>query len=178
MAEQQLDLFGHAAVGDVTSDERGSGARYNASKPRLELIPVRALLDVWLASEEALTTELAESLAALANFQERTGYVEAAIAPVVSHLPDAAAVLDYGAKKYAEWNWAKGMKWSVCFGCALRHASAILDGEVLDAESGLPHVGHYLCNLIFLLHYTRNYTEGDDRPPPNVWSHYMEGHYQ
>jgi Domain of unknown function (DUF5664) len=82
----------------------------------------------------------------------------------LTSLADAARVFDYGRKKYAEWNWAKGMAWSIPLACALRHCLAILDGEENDPESGLPHVGHIKCNLLMLLTFAETFPDGDDRP--------------
>jgi hypothetical protein len=82
--------------------------------------------------------------------------------PLVA-LEDCARVLEYGRAKYADWNWAKGMDWSVCYACALRHLARWQAGEDLDAESGLPHLAHVLCNILFLSTYARTYPEGDDR---------------
>jgi hypothetical protein len=79
-------------------------------------------------------------------------------------LDGACRVFEYGAKKYAAWNWAKGMQWSVPLGCALRHMQAVLDGELLDDESGLPHIDHVFSNLIMLDYFEIHYPEGDDRP--------------
>lgn len=79
-------------------------------------------------------------------------------------LEDCARVFDYGRKKYAAWNWAKGMSWMVVFGCLLRHLYAWARGEDNDPESGLPHLGHAMCNLVMLCTYSRTYREGDDRP--------------
>lgn len=63
------------------------------------------------------------------------------------------------------WNWAKGMNWSIPVACALRHADAYYVGnEELDPESGLPHIGHILCNTTMLLYYLTNYEEGNDLP--------------
>ena len=36
-------------------------------------------------------------------------------------LAGVARVLTGGKMKYKEWNWAKGMIWSACFNCAMRH---------------------------------------------------------
>lgn len=82
----------------------------------------------------------------------------------LSTIKPAAAVFGYGAKKYAAWNWAKGMPWSVPYECMLRHLEAWFRGEENDSESGLPHLGHAMCNLMMLTHYADNYREGDDRP--------------
>lgn len=79
-------------------------------------------------------------------------------------LEDEARVWMYGKRKYAAWNWAKGMDWSIPLACALRHLSAWQRGEDIDPESGLPHLAHAMCNLRMLTLYSMTYPEGDDRP--------------
>ena len=79
-------------------------------------------------------------------------------------LEDELRVWMYGKEKYAAWNWAKGMPWSVPFACLMRHMAAWQRGEELDQESGLPHLAHAMCNLRMLTLYSRTYPEGDDRP--------------
>lgn len=75
-----------------------------------------------------------------------------------------------GKLKYAEWNWAKGMKWSACFDCAMRHLFKWwFCGEDIDPESGEHHLDHVFCNLFMLRHYVDNYKEGDDRPPAHAF---------
>lgn len=108
-------------VGDVNSQSRGSGARYNGGKPDLSLIPL-------------------------------------------STLADEARVWMYGRQKYAAWNWAKGMDWSIPYACLLRHLGAWQSGEDNDPESGLPHLAHAACNLRMLILFAQTYPEGDDRP--------------
>lgn len=83
-------------------------------------------------------------------------------------LEDEARVWMYGKQKYAAWNWAKGMDWSVPLACAMRHIAAWQRGEELDAESGLPHLAHAMCNLRMLTLYSKTYPEGDDRPPKEL----------
>lgn len=84
-------------------------------------------------------------------------------------LAGCARVLMFGRKKYASWNWAKGMVWSECFNCTLRHLFKWWYlGEDYDAETGEHHLDHVLCNVLFLKHYTLSYKEGDDRPPPEA----------
>lgn len=84
-------------------------------------------------------------------------------------LAGVARVLMGGQVKYAAWNWAKGMPWSVCFDCTIRHLFKWWYlGEELDKESGEHHLDHALCNLLFLRHYTLSFKAGDDRPPSYV----------
>lgn len=83
-------------------------------------------------------------------------------------LEDEARVWEYGKEKYAAWNWAKGMDWSVPFACMMRHMAAWQRGEINDKESGLPHLAHAMCNLRMLTLYSKNYLEGDNRPPKEL----------
>lgn len=71
-------------------------------------------------------------------------------------LSETSKVLTFGAKKYGDWNWAQGISYSRLEGATLRHLVAFMDGEDLDAESGLPHLAHAICELMFLLDMTRN----------------------
>jgi hypothetical protein len=86
----------------------------------------------------------------------------------LSTLEDEARVWTYGKEKYAAWNWAKGMAWSVPLACALRHLAAWQRGEDTDPESGLPHLAHVACNIRMLTLYSKTYPEGDDRPPKEL----------
>ena len=53
-----------------------------------------------------------------------------------------AAVLKFGAQKYAEHNWRKGFAWSRPLAAAMRHITAFNAGEDKDPESGLSHLAH------------------------------------
>jgi len=174
-----------APVGDLSSKAVGSAARFNASKPPLELIPGKII-----AAYEATMTQRpagppsvgprwGEALAYLGVFQMRQN-IDCA-APLMSALfaldhdrtlwADCARVFDYGREKYAAWNWAKGQAWSVPIGSALRHiVFGGMRGEDLDLESGLSHRGHVACNIVMLLWFINHYPEGDDRYTPPVRS--------
>ena len=58
-------------------------------------------------------------------------------------------VLMFGAKKYAPFNWQKPMDTAEILESMMRHLTALLDGEINDPESGLPHMGHIQCNAMF-----------------------------
>ena len=160
-AEEQF----HMAVGDVNSNAKGSGARANGDKVPMDLIPVSVWRNKWRTamSQNVDGEALMDVMFALQRWQE--GEDEPLSSVLSSHCLDGACrVFEYGAKKYAAWNWAKGMAWSVPLGCALRHMQAVLDGELLDDESGLPHIDHVFSNLIMLDYFETIYPEGDDRP--------------
>jgi hypothetical protein len=165
------------AVGDLNSTAKGSGARFNAGKDRLDLIPaeiqtyVYALKTAGARPPVGSGSPLAKALIALEmvglfmRYRERR-HLFSAISIIDPTLEQAAKVFEYGAQKYVAWNWIKGMAWSVPVGCICRHARAIvLDEQVDDPESKLPHEGHISCNLIMLAQFASTYIEGDDLAP-------------
>lgn len=83
-------------------------------------------------------------------------------------LEQTAAVLKFGANKYAEHNWRNGFLWSRPLAAAMRHLVAFNDGEDRDPESGLSHLAHAACCIMFLLEFEKTHKELDDRYKPNV----------
>lgn len=79
---------------------------------------------------------------------------------------EVVRVSTYGAKKYDDWNWAKGMRWGRCFSAALRHLCKWVTGESIDPESGLSHLAHAAWNILSLLDFELNKTGEDDR---HIW---------
>jgi len=77
-----------------------------------------------------------------------------------------AMVLDYGAKKYAPGNWRKAKTRGRYVAAALRHLFSWMTGETHDPESGLPHLGHAVCSLLFVLEMESAGWGEDDRLAP------------
>lgn len=76
-----------------------------------------------------------------------------------------ASILTFGAKKYAAWNWYKGITYSRCFGALLRHLFAWWRHEDVDADTGKSHLWHASCELMFLITFeAESRKELDDRP--------------
>jgi hypothetical protein len=71
--------------------------------------------------------------------------------PDLRAFEDMAYVLEFGSKKYSRDNWRKGYvnKYSSA-DSLLRHLQALINGEKYDKESGLHHIGHLMCNVMFL----------------------------
>jgi hypothetical protein len=76
---------------------------------------------------------------------------------------EVARVMEFGARKYADHNWRKGTKWGRYIGAALRHTFAWMTGESNDPETGLNHLAHAICCLMFVLTYEKTKVGEDDR---------------
>lgn len=74
-------------------------------------------------------------------------------------------VLTLGAQKYSPRNWECGIEYGRVYGAVMRHVSAWWRGENTDPESGLSHLDHALCELMFLNAFEkRGMKSFDDRP--------------
>lgn len=69
-----------------------------------------------------------------------------------------------GAKKYADDNWRKGLKWRRVFGALLRHAFKWFSGERCDPEDGQHHLASVVWCALTLMEYEVTHPELDDRP--------------
>ena len=76
---------------------------------------------------------------------------------------EIADVLAFGAQKYSANNWCRGAEWSRYYSALCRHIFAWWQGEDLDPETGLSHLAHAGCCLVFLMEYQRNAWGTDDR---------------
>lgn len=78
-------------------------------------------------------------------------------------------VLEYGSRKYAPYNWMKGVSVTETCESLKRHLDAFMEGQDNDPESGLSHVYHMQCNALFLSWMLENKPEFDDRyKDPNL----------
>lgn len=72
-------------------------------------------------------------------------------------------VLTFGAHKYAAHNWRKGIAQSRLLGAGLRHMFKHLAGENMDPETGLSHLLHASCCLMFAYELNQTHPKLDDR---------------
>lgn len=79
-------------------------------------------------------------------------------------LEGLTAVLEFGARKYAPNNWRQGFKYSRLIAALLRHTFALMKGERIDPESGLPHIDHIGCCWMFLSNMMKTRSDLDDLP--------------
>jgi len=78
-------------------------------------------------------------------------------------MEEIAKVMTFGATKYGDNNWRKGIAWSRVLGALLRHTFAFMRGEDNDPETGICHLAHAGCCIMFLLEYQNTHKELDDR---------------
>lgn len=81
-------------------------------------------------------------------------------------------VLEFGATKYSAWNFCSngGLEHQRVLNASFRHLIAYQKGEDLDPETGLSHLSHLGCNILFLLYflkYPEKYSK-DNRPSKNI----------
>jgi hypothetical protein len=70
--------------------------------------------------------------------------------PFIQALGD---VITFGAAKYAPNNWKLCEDTSRYKDALLRHIYAYLSGEQRDQETGIEHLAHASCNLMFLQYF-------------------------
>lgn len=232
-------------VGDVTSNARGSGARYNYGKARLDLIPLVYIANSFNSNNYSDQHKVVHTILYFTGIFQESGdsvFLDQAMLAAKNYWEDCAKVFEYGANKYSlrgectceggskskqyrllvkqetntntlinlensekffaipatsaldlskgviiglqehsnicnvhkieksgNWNWVKGMNWSVPIGCIGRHSLKVLaKNELIDEESGLSHIGHIMCNLVMLKAFSNGYEEGNDLPPENL----------
>lgn len=78
-------------------------------------------------------------------------------------LEGVANILSFGAEKYAPNNWRNGIECSRLYAAAMRHLTAWNKGENIDKESGLSHLHHAACCLMFLSWTVEHHPDLDDR---------------
>lgn len=158
-------------IGDLTSAAPGTAARFNAGKPRVDLLPLHVLASMMVKVPSDAPNAQADEMDCmyhLGAFQARNGddFYNLALATCALNYPIEACAdaFEYGLKKYAAWNWSKGMPWSAMIASTTRHLLAGHRGETHDKESGCEHIGMAMFGLLCLAVYIDTYPEGDDRP--------------
>lgn len=74
-----------------------------------------------------------------------------------------ASVFTFGADKYDDFNWCKGMRLGRLIAACVRHIFQWISGEDLDKESGLNHLAHAGCCIMMALSLIERGTGVDDR---------------
>lgn len=82
----------------------------------------------------------------------------------VKPLWEVAEHFGRGAAKYAEHNWAKGYRWSLCYQAAIRHLMQFWAGEDMDKQLKSKHVIAAAWHCLVLAFYMDVFPQKDDRP--------------
>lgn len=83
--------------------------------------------------------------------------------PFEGALAGVHKVSGFGRHKYAPRNWQKGLPVSGFYSSALRHLLKVAKGELLDEESGMPNLSHFLWNCFAANWMAENRPIWDDR---------------
>lgn len=78
-------------------------------------------------------------------------------------LYELGKVLQFGASKYAKHNWRKGLKIDEVIDSLMRHVLDFNNGEDNDKETGLSHMGHVMCNAMFIIWLMKHRPDMDTR---------------
>ena len=83
-------------------------------------------------------------------------------------MEEIVKVLEFGANKYAAHNCSSngGFKYTRVINATLRHIFAFMRGQDNDPETGISHLAHAGCNILFILHFIKHkdkYNKNDDR---------------
>lgn len=81
----------------------------------------------------------------------------------MEYVEEIAQVLAFGARKYAAHNWRKGIGVTRNLAAACRHLFKVMRGEDIDPESGLHHLAHAGCCLMFAWWTLKYRPQFDDR---------------
>lgn len=80
-------------------------------------------------------------------------------------LEEVVKVYNFGAKKYADRNWEKGLNYNRLLASMFRHIEAFRKGEDIDQDSNCHHMASVCFNAMAILHFWK--TQGkntlDDR---------------
>lgn len=158
------------------------GLKYDEGKPAYDLLEwsVFPVMDGTGTGDARQLRSWLERFAAagdgvdLRGAMAETGRLICTPSPEAALRDEVARVLAFGAKKYARHNWRLGMDWSRLIGAAMRHLAAFTRGELHDPETGLHHLGHLGCCLMFLIVYERDGIGTDDRDPRAAWDESRE----
>ena len=74
-------------------------------------------------------------------------------------------VLRHGADKYGAWNWRRERIGMTAYLSAMRrHINAVIAGEDIDRDSGLPHLAHVMATAAIVMDAAHANCVIDDRP--------------
>lgn len=70
---------------------------------------------------------------------------------------ETVEVLTFGAKKYAPNNWRNAEDTQRFLAAAMRHIAAFAMGQKRDPETGIHHLAHAICNMMFIIEWENDH---------------------
>ncbi len=137
----------------------GPGRKDDQGKVRTDLLPAGALLELESVRARRYIARARSALLAwrhVGGLDLLRGAASELLAALEVYAEDGAfevaRVLTFGATKYGPNNWQKVTPFEDrYYAAALRHLGASDMGDEKDAESGLLHVAHAACCVLFLI---------------------------
>lgn len=86
-------------------------------------------------------------------------------------IDEMVRVREFGADKYDDWDWMRGLPWTDYSDAARRHLRAWLDGETTADDSGLHHLAHAAVGMMFLFWFEARDRGIDNRTGPMARFH-------
>lgn len=129
--------------------------KFDEGKTRFDLLPqsiTHLMADTAILPHVIVAHKAASVEAKMYGLVTIAKYIryEAGISPQ-SVAATVQRVLEHGAKKYKPDNWRTVPDLTRYWNALGRHTLAMDNGEKFDADSGLTHAAHALCNIAFLL---------------------------
>ena len=150
-------------VKKVNENSAAVAVKLDSGKPKLSLIHPSSMGIMLTKFGQNKVSEAVYHLSEAAHAKDEGDFIAVAYQALVdvttfvgdelSAIELMTAAMEYGANKpeYGRNNWKNGMEWSRLVDAAQRHGFAILRGELVDADSGNPHVAHMLASIHMLL---------------------------
>lgn len=121
------------------SQTTNTGLRYNTGKPKWSLIDYKSI--------EPMVRVLEYGMHKYSTFENN--HSEEVQGSEVKLKEDGNLPDGYELIRSGKDNWKGGMNKEEVLESAMRHLISLMSGEENDKESGLPHEGHVLCNMMF-----------------------------
>jgi hypothetical protein len=154
--------FSSAIEGGVYTDD--DGQEWRAGRHGWELVGGVCGIDMKPAMEPVLCT-IPDGVA---NPKHAAGSAKVPMHLVpMTAIVYEALVFQLGAKKYGPMNWRQTeVVRSIYLDAAMRHLAALMDGQDLDEESGLPHEAHVRACMAIIMDARELGKLIDDRDTP------------
>jgi len=130
------------------------------SVPKLKVLNSETSRDLWKKIDSVINYDVKESQTATTGGRKFDGNkLEYGLLPPLA-LEETVKVLTFGAQKYERDNWQKVPDSKRRYFDAMeRHIWAWKKGEIMDNESGIHHLAHAMCCLMFLYEHDVKYSK-------------------